>query len=62
MSRPSRRNEVNRKRARRERLRKLREHFAKAKTAGEKEKILQKVSRVAPCISPEEFVAPLQAA
>jgi hypothetical protein len=62
MPRPIRRNELHRRRVRRQRLKKLRERYARAKTNAEKEQILQKVSRVAPCVSTEEFLAPLKAA
>ena len=61
MSQATRRNELHARRMRRQRLRKLRERYAKAKTNAEKEQILQKFSRVAPRISTEQFLAPLQA-
>ena len=62
MARPIRRNELHRRRARREHLKKLRERYARAKTTAEREKILQKVARVAPCVSTEQFLAPIKAA
>ena len=62
MSQAIRRNELHARRVRRQRLRKLRARYAKAKTNAEKEQILQKVARVAPSISTEQFLGPLKAA
>lgn len=62
MPRSIRRNEINARRTRRRHLKKLRERFAKAKTSADKEKILAKVARVAPGVSPEQFVAPIKTA
>lgn len=60
MGRQVRRNELHARRVRRHRLKQLRERFAKAKTSAEKEKILEKVQRVAPTLSPEQFIAPIK--
>jgi hypothetical protein len=38
----------------------LRERYAKAKTNGEKDKILEKAARVAPSLSSEQFLAPIK--
>ena len=62
MPRSIRRNELHARRVRRQQLKKLRVRFAKAKTSADKEKILAKVARVAPGISPEQFVAPIKTA
>jgi hypothetical protein len=62
MPRSIRRNEINARRTRRRHLKKLRARFAKAKTSADKEKILAKVARVAPGVSPEQFVAPIKTA
>jgi len=62
MPRSIRRNELHARRVRRQSLKKLRVRFAKAKTNADKEKILAKVARVAPGISPEQFVAPIKTA
>jgi hypothetical protein len=62
MPRSIRRNELHARRTRRLSLKKLRARFAKAKTGTEKEKILEKVSRVAPGLSTEQFVAPIKTA
>ena len=58
----NRRNELHARRVRRLHLKKLRARYAKAKTNAEKEKILQKVMRVAPGVSTEQFVAPIKTA
>lgn len=62
MPRSIRRNELHARRVRRRSLKKLRERFAKAKTSADKEKILAKVARVAPGVTPEQFVAPIKPA
>lgn len=43
-------------RKRREKLRKLKEKYKLAKTEEEKKKILEKVKRIAPWLSEEEFL------
>lgn len=57
MSRQIRQNELHRRRTRHWRLKRLREQYARSKTAAEKEQILQKVARVAPTASKEQFLA-----
>lgn len=42
-------------------LRKLRRRYSAAKTAAERERILEKVARIAPHVTKEEFLAPLRA-
>lgn len=61
MGRQVRRNELHARRVRRQRLKQLRERYAKAKTSAEKDKIMEKVSRVAPSLSSEQFLAPIKA-
>lgn len=60
MGRQVRRNELHARRVRRQRLKQLRERYAKAKTSAEKDKIMEKVSRVAPSLSSEQFLAPIR--
>jgi hypothetical protein len=55
-----RKTEIHRRRKRREKLRKLRSRYSLAKTNQEKEKILEKVKRIAPWLSEEEFLEPLK--
>jgi len=47
-----------RRRKRREKLKRLREKYKLAKTKVEKEKILEKVRKIAPWLSEEEFLNP----
>ncbi len=54
-----RKTEIHRRRVRQERLKRLRTKFALAKTNQEKEKILEKVKRIAPWLSEGEFIEPL---
>ena len=61
MTRPIRKNEIHSRRVRRAQLKKLRARYAKVKSSADKEKILAKVARVAPTITPDQFVAPLKA-
>jgi hypothetical protein len=60
MGRQVRRNELHARRVRRQRLKQLRDRYAKAKTTAEKEKIMEKVARVAPSLSSEQFLAPIK--
>ncbi|HEY6200643.1 MAG TPA: DUF6800 family protein [Candidatus Binatia bacterium] len=60
MGRQVRRNELHARRVRRQRLKQLRERYAKAKTSAEKDKIMEKVSRVAPSLSSEQFLTPIK--
>jgi hypothetical protein len=62
MAHSTRRNELHARRVRRRHLKKLRERYAKAKTGGDKERILEKVRRVAPGLSSEQFLAPIKTA
>jgi hypothetical protein len=55
-----RKTELHQRRKRKEKLRKLRSKYALAKTNQEKEKILEKVKRIAPWLSEEEFLEPLK--
>ena len=55
-----RKTELHRRRKRKEKLGKLRKKFLLAKTSQEKEQILEKVRRIAPWLSKEEFLKPLE--
>jgi hypothetical protein len=52
--------EIRRRRARRDKLRQLRERYKKAKTDSERNSIIAKMRRVNPRLSREQFVAPLE--
>ena len=52
--------DIVRRRKRKEKLRKLRIKYSLAKTNEEREKILEKVRRIVPWLSLEEFLEPLK--
>jgi hypothetical protein len=52
--------EIHQRRKRRSNLKKLRAKFAAAKDKKEKEKILEKVRRMAPWLSEEEFAGAVE--
>jgi hypothetical protein len=60
MGRQVRRNELHARRVRRRRLEQLRAKYSKAKSSGEKDRILEKAARVAPSLSTEQFLAPIK--
>ncbi len=49
--------EINKKKQRHEKLKKLREKFAAAKNAAEKDKIKDKMQRIAPYLSLDNYLA-----
>jgi len=53
-------NELRQRRNRKQKLKKLREKFALAKTKEEKEKILEKDFKIAPWLTEEEFLKPIK--
>ncbi len=55
-SRNVRQREIRQRRNRKEKLKKLREKYLSAKTPEEKAKILEKVAKIAPWLSEEEFL------
>ena len=54
--------ELHRRRARRQKLAKLRRRYAAATTEAARRAVVEKVSRVARWLSPEQFLAPLGSA
>lgn len=48
--------EIRKRKKRREKLAKLRDGYSLAKTKGAKEKILEKLKKIAPHLSEEEFL------
>jgi len=52
--------DIVKRRKRKEKLRKLRIKYSLAKTDEEREKILEKVRRIVPWLSLEEFLEPLK--
>ena len=55
MSTPSRRSELRRRRARKEKITLLRKRYGAANSESERNHILEKVIKVAPTITPEQF-------
>ena len=53
--------EIAQRRTRKMKLRKLRARYGEAKSATEKEKIVEKAGRIAPWVTKDEFLAPLKA-
>ncbi len=60
MARQTREAEIRRRRKRKEKLEKLRKKYQEAKAEEEKRKILEKVSKIAPWLSQEEFLATIR--
>lgn len=58
MSKPTHKQAIQRKKRRREKLKKLRARYFQAKTEKEKNLILEKVKKIAPWLSEEEFLTP----
>ncbi len=52
--------EIHRRRVRREKLKKLREKYKSAQTEEEKKKIIEKMKKITPWLSEEEFLAPIK--
>jgi hypothetical protein len=55
MSTPSRRSELRRRRARQEKVTLLRKRYAAASSESDRNRILDKVKKVAPTLTPDEF-------
>ncbi len=55
MSTPSRRSELRRRRARQDKVALLRKRFAAASSESDRNRILEKVKKVAPTITPDQF-------
>jgi len=59
MTTPSRKNEIQRRRTRRGKIALLRRHYEKASSEVEREKITEKLKRISPGLSVEDFLKPL---
>jgi hypothetical protein len=57
MPRDDRKGEMHRRRVRRRKLAELRQRYAAAKTEEERAALLAKLARVAPTLSPQQFLA-----
>ena len=60
MTTPSRKSEIRRRRARKEKIALLRKRYAAATSDGERNRMLEKLRRVSPTFSMEEFLKPIQ--
>jgi hypothetical protein len=61
MARHDRKGELHRRRVRRRKLVELRQRYAAAKTEEERASLLAKLSRVAPTLSPQQFLTTVKA-
>ena len=61
MTTPSRKSEIRRRRARKEKIALLRKRYASAKSEGDQARIVEKLRRLSPTFSMEEFLKPIQA-
>jgi hypothetical protein len=61
MTTPSRKNEIRRRRARKEKIALLRKRYASANSDLERNRVVEKLRRVSPTFSMEEFLKPIRA-
>jgi hypothetical protein len=59
MTTPSRRPEINKRRQRKAKIALLRKHFAEAKSQADKDAILERVWKLSPNMTREEFEKPI---
>jgi hypothetical protein len=61
MTTPSRKSEIRRRRARKEKIALLRKRYAAASSEGDRNRITEKLRRLSPTFSMEAFLKPIQA-
>ncbi len=61
MTTPSRTSEIRRRRTRKEKIALLRKRYAAAASEGDRTRFLEKLRRISPTFSMEEFLKPIQA-
>ena len=61
MTTPSRKSEIRRRRARKQKVALLRKRYAAASSEGDRSRIVEKLRRLSPTFSLEEFVKPIEA-
>jgi len=61
MTTPSRNSEIRRRRARKAKIALLRKRYATAASEGDRTRIVEKLRRLSPTFSMEEFLKPIQA-
>jgi hypothetical protein len=59
---PSRKSEINRRRARKHKIALLRKRYAAATSEGDRDRIVEKLRRISPTFSMEDFLKPTKAA
>jgi hypothetical protein len=60
MTTPSRTSEIRRRRARKEKIALLRKRYAAATSEGDRNRIVEKLRRLSPTFSLDEFLKPIQ--
>ena len=61
MTTPSRKSEIRRRRARKEKIALLRKRYAAAGSEGDRSRVVEKLRRISPTFKLEEFVKPIPA-
>ena len=61
MTTPSRNSEIRRRRARKEKIALLRKRYAASASEGDRNRIVEKLRRLSPTFSMEEFLKPIEA-
>jgi hypothetical protein len=61
MTTPSRKSEIRRRWARERKISTLRRHYKAAKSEGDKRAVLEKLARLVPPMSPDDFLRPMEA-
>jgi hypothetical protein len=61
MTTPSRKSEIRRRRARKEKIALLRKRYAAATSEGDRNRVVEKLRRLSPTFSLQEFVKPIEA-
>jgi hypothetical protein len=62
MTTPSRKSEIRRRRARKEKVALLRKRYAAATSEGDRSRVIEKLKRLSPTFKMEEFTKPIEAA
>jgi len=61
MTTPSRKSEIRRRRTRKEKIAWLRKRYAAASSQSDRSRLVEKLRRISPTFSMEEFLKPIQA-
>ena len=59
MTTPSRKSEINRRRARKHKIALLRKRYAAAASEGDRNRVVEKLHRISPTFPTEEFLKPM---